>query len=96
MVLVSKPFEIEGPNLDLGYTNLREGKFSQEREIREQLQSMWQAYEPYADPDFTLGFARDPEGRFWEMYLGCTLLAAGKILLPRSGRQTTGGQPDSA
>jgi hypothetical protein len=91
---VSELFKIEGPNLDLGYINLREGKSSQEREIGEKLEEMWRTYEPYADPDFTRAFARDPEGRFWEMYLGCTLLAADKILLPRSARQTTGGQPD--
>jgi len=43
---------------------------------------MWATYEPYADPDFPQGFAHDVDGRFWEMYLGCTLLEAGRALLP--------------
>ncbi len=37
---------------------------------------MWTRYEPYADPDFRPDFARDVDGRFWAMYLGCTLLDA--------------------
>jgi hypothetical protein len=55
---------------------------------------MWSTYEPYADPDFRQGFARDVDGRFWEMYLGCTLLEAGRTLLPAAERQRDGGQPD--
>jgi len=55
---------------------------------------MWARYEPYADPNFCGAFARDPEGRFWEMFLGCTLLDAGKTLLPTTERQRAGGQPD--
>jgi hypothetical protein len=87
-------FEIEGADLDLGYINIREGSFAAEREIREMLDAMWQTYEPYADPDFRPGFAHDPEGRFWEMYLGFALIRAGKSLLPRCDRQRPGGQPD--
>lgn len=55
---------------------------------------MWGRYADYADANFRSGFARDPEGRFWEMYIGCALLEAGKDLLPRSKRPRTGGQPD--
>ncbi len=55
---------------------------------------MWATYEPYADPDFPQGFARDVDGRFWEMYLGCTLLEAGRALLPVVERRRAGGQPD--
>ena len=91
---MSSLFEIEGSDLDRAYTNLREGKYASERDTRKMLESMWQTYEPYADADFRPGFARDPDGRFWEMYLGCTLAQAGKKLLPRSDRQTAGGQPD--
>jgi hypothetical protein len=79
---MSSLFEIDGKNLDLGYKNLREGKFSVERAICLALDGMWKAYEPYADPDFREGFARDPDGRFWELYLGNALLVAGKKLLP--------------
>ncbi len=58
------------------------------------LQKMWLCYEPYADSDFRHGFARDVDGRFWEMYLGCSLLQAGRTLLPVVERQRDGGQPD--
>lgn len=87
-------FEIDGANLDRGYTNLREGKFAAEREIRDELESMWRVYEPYADPDFRQGFAHDPDGRFWEMYIGFALIRAGKTLLLTADRQRAGGQPD--
>jgi hypothetical protein len=39
---------------------------------------MWATYQPYAEPGFPQDFARDVDGRFWEMYLGCTLLDAGR------------------
>jgi hypothetical protein len=83
---MSSLFETDGENLDLGYKNLREGKFPQERAMCSALNKMWGAYEPYADPDFREGFARDPDGRFWEFYLGSLLLAAGKKLLPTTER----------
>jgi hypothetical protein len=54
------------------------------------LQEMWVRYEPYADPDFRQGFARDVDGRFWEMCLGCTLIDAGRTLLPVVERQREG------
>lgn len=91
---MSELFEIQGPELDRGYRNLREGASQSERKIRDTLSRLWQNCEPYADADFRQGFARDPEARFWEMYLGCTLLETGKNLLLRSARQHTGGQPD--
>jgi hypothetical protein len=87
-------FEIDGDNLDQGYLNLRESRFAAERALRDTLEQMWTAYEPYADPDFRDGFARDPDGRFWELYLGCTLLEGGKSLLPATERQRSGGRPD--
>lgn len=75
---MSEPFEIQGPELDRGYRNLREGASRSEREIRDKLSRLWHNYKPYADADFRQGFARDPEARFWEMYLGCTLLEPAK------------------
>ena len=56
---MSSLFEIDGENLDLGYKNLREGKFPAERAMCLVPNKMWGAYEPYADPDFRDGFARD-------------------------------------
>ena len=81
-------------HLDVGYINLRDGQSKIERQIVETLENMWTQYSDYADPDFRAGFARDPESRFWEMYLGCTLLESGKQLLRTEERQATGGNPD--
>lgn len=91
---MSDLFDVDGANLDLGFENLKIAEFPIERQLRAMLQEMWARYEPYADPDFRQGFARDIDGRFWEMYLGCTLLDAGRRLLPVVGRQREGGQPD--
>jgi hypothetical protein len=87
-------WDIAGNNLDRGYVNLQVAQFPQEQQIRHALDAMWVVYEPYADPDFRESFARDPDSRFWEMYLGCSLIDAGKTLLPVARRLRQGGQPD--
>lgn len=81
-------------DVDLGYANLRSRNRPEASEIADQLEAMWQIYEPFADIDFRGGFAQDPEARFWEMHLGCALLAGGKTLLRREERAPSGGQPD--
>jgi hypothetical protein len=91
---MSELFDVDGANLDLGFENLKAAEFPIEQQLRALLKEMWARYEPYADPDFRQGFARDVDGRFWEMYLGCTLLEAGRTLLPVVDRQREGGQPD--
>ncbi|XUW99834.1 MAG: hypothetical protein TUN42_08040 [Dehalogenimonas sp.] len=45
--------------------------------IKERLESLWQNYEPFADPDFPKKFAEDIHSRTWEMYLTCFLLEHG-------------------
>lgn len=87
-------FDVEGPNLDRAFDNLKIAESRTEQQLHELIESMWSTYESYADPDFRQGFARDVDGRFWEMYLGCTLLEAGRRLLPAAERQRDGGQPD--
>lgn len=87
-------FDVNGPNLDRGFENLKAAESPFEQQLHDQIKAMWATYEPYADPDFPQGFARDVDGRFWEMYLGCTLLEAGRTLLPVVDRQRQGGQPD--
>jgi len=87
-------FDVDGANLDPGFENLKAAEFPIEQQLRAMLREMWTRYEPYADPDFRQGFARDVDGRFWEMYLGCTLIEAGRTLLPVVERQREGGQPD--
>jgi hypothetical protein len=83
-----------GANFDRGYENVRNGHSATERRLRADLDAMWAIYEPYADPDFRDGFARDPDARFWEMFLGVQLLDAGKELLPSAERRRRGGRPD--
>lgn len=91
---MSDLFDVDGANLDRGFENLKAAELQIEQQLHAMLQEMWERYEPYADPDFRQGFARDVDGRFWEMYLGCTLLEAGRTLLPVVERQREGGQPD--
>ena len=86
-------FETEGDDLHPGYLNLRIGRHRREREMAEALEALYQQFSPYADPDFVSAFARDPEARFWEMWLGCALLEGGKTLLPTVDRRGDGG-PD--
>lgn len=87
-------WDIDGNNLDQIYVNLREASYAAELNIRGALDNLWETYEPFADQDFRQGFARDPEARFWEMYLAVRLLENGKTLLPTDERQSEGGQPD--
>ena len=87
-------FDVAGDNLDPGYMNLRAREFENEREIVNVIEAMWLLFEPYADQDYRHGFARDPHARFWEMYLACVLLDAGKVLLPRADFPQGGGSPD--
>lgn len=91
---MSDLFDVDGANLDGGFENLKSAELPIEQQLRAMLQEMWSRYEPYADSDFRHGFARDVDGRFWEMYLGCSLLEAGRTLLPAAERQRDGGQPD--
>ena len=87
-------FSLSGPDLDGGYLNIRAGAHAVERELRETLENFWAVYQPFADPNFVAEFAREPESRFWEMYVACQLLDAGKTLLPTAERSRRGGQPD--
>ena len=91
---VSDLFDVDGANLDRGFENLKVAEFPVEQKLRARLQEMWARYERYAEKDFRQGFARDVDGRFWEIYLGCTLLEAGRTLLPVVDPQRQGGQPD--
>lgn len=89
----SSLFEFNEPGLDAAYVHLRE---PDRRDVadREAIDQMWERYRPYADNAFASGFARDVDGRFWEMYLGYVFLDAGLRLLPTLDRPRRGGQPD--
>jgi hypothetical protein len=87
-------FQVPGDHLDLGYINLRDDQHPGGRAIARALDAMWTQFQPYADPSFEEEFARNPEARFWEMFVGCALLSAGKTLRPAINRHRDGGQPD--
>lgn len=87
-------FGVSGSNLDRVYLRIQHSTSAMECEIRSKLEDIWDVYRPFADPDFPEGFARDPEARFWEMFMGCQLLNAGRTLMATKDRQKTGGQPD--
>ena len=87
-------FGATGDDLDPGYLNLQSRESETERRIVETLEDMWVKYEPFADLNFVQEFARQPDSRFWEMALACSLLDAGKHLVPASERRRAEGGPD--
>jgi hypothetical protein len=78
------PGVIVEPDAHIGYRNLRIGEFPVEREIKAALEALWARYEPYADANFCQEFSRQPDNRFWEMYLTVRLLDAGKKIRSRA------------
>lgn len=79
-----KLFDVEVDDADLGYRNIRMAEHPIEAEIKECLEALWLQYMPYADTNFRENFARDPDPKFWEMYLTVQMLDAGKNVRPRS------------
>jgi hypothetical protein len=67
-------FDIDDPDAQVGYRNLKPAEFPQEQAIKKGLEELWLRYEPYADTDFCKAFSRRPDERFWEMYLAMPLL----------------------
>ena len=72
-------FELAGPDLDPGYLNLRAAEYQAEQVIKAALEGMWVRFEPYADADFAMAFAHDPDARFWEMYLDAHCLTPARL-----------------
>lgn len=77
-------FDIEVDNPDLGYRNIRAAEHHIEAEIKEGLETLWLQYEPYSDSNFREDFARNPDPKFWEMYLTVQMIDAGKNVHPRT------------
>jgi len=84
----------EDAHADLGYRNIKAAELAAEREIRDALDEMWAVFEPFADADFVPAFAHDPDARFWELFLGYSLLQDGRQLLSAEERGRREGLPD--
>jgi hypothetical protein len=77
-------FDVDNPDAHIGYRNLRAAEFPIEGEIKGGLEALWARFEPYADENFCAEFSRQPDDRFWEMYLTVRLLDAAKKVRPRT------------
>lgn len=54
--------------------------FRDEEHLKKQrrfIEKLWMSYEPYADSHFRKEITKHFKDRFWEMYLGCSLLEKG-------------------
>ncbi|MEG3988564.1 hypothetical protein QUA13_15675 [Microcoleus sp. S28C3] len=97
---MSSFFTFEPAEDDL-YNSLRDGlTFSEDEKIiqsmflkddKKNIEHMWSLYEPYADKDFLQEVRKDFHPRFWEMYLGFSLIKQGVSLDQYNKRQ---GGPD--
>ena len=97
---MSSFFTFEPAEDDL-YNSLRDGlTFSEDEKIiqsmflkddKKNIEHMWSLYEPYADKDFLQEVRKDFHPRFWEMYLGFSLIKQGVSLHQYNKRQ---GGPD--
>lgn len=97
---MSSFFTFEPAEDDL-YNSLRDGlTFSEDEKIiqsmflkddKKNIEHMWSLYEPYADKDFLQEVRKDFHPRFWEMYLGFSLIKQGVSLAPYDKRK---GGPD--
>lgn len=76
-------FDIEVPNAAVGWQNVKAAEYQIEALVKSQLENLWRSHEPYADDAFRSEFARQPEPRFWEMYLTAHLLRRRRRLMPR-------------
>lgn len=73
----------QGEANDLAYKNVRD-----EQNLymaKEFIESLWPTYREYADSHFREDAPNHFLQRFWEMYLGCTLLKYGLKLEPNKG-----------
>lgn len=49
-------------------------------------ETLWRRYQPYADRNFERQIRRDFDARFWEMYLGCTLMDKGYEIVRKTSK----------
>jgi hypothetical protein len=69
-----------------GYKNLRLPPSDNAAKCRTYIDSLWKRFRPYADPHFPQDFAVHTHQRFWEMYVGVSLLDTGHaVVAPKPG-----------
>lgn len=83
-------FWIPGTDCDLGYRNIRDLDNDTCTEIRRLLEVYWDQCKDFMDEKFREEFARQPDARFWEIYLCRRLLNAGHPLVKRKERPAKG------
>lgn len=66
---------LEGVARDRWYAGLRDSRYL--AEDRAHLEAMWERFEPYADRNFRRAIQDNFVSRYWEMFIGCSLLDAG-------------------
>ena len=75
-----------GDAKDPGYVNVRDAKDGFCADGRAFTELLWPHFAPYADPQFLREAKDNFTERFWEMYLGCTLMDCGyEIGTPANG-----------
>lgn len=76
-------FDVDVADAALGWKNIKAAESSTEVWMKAELEKLWTYHEPAADEAFRTEFARQPDTRFWEMYLGTHLVRGRKKLMPR-------------
>jgi hypothetical protein len=76
-------FDVEVADATAGWQNVKAAESQTEAWIKAELEKLWRSHEPFADEAFRSEFARQPEPRFWEMYLTTHLLRRRRRLVPR-------------
>ena len=78
------PFFLTDGTCEPAYENLRDlSKIAHHRKF---VESLWATYAPYADVHFLADARTHLQERFWEMYLGCTVIHKGYSLCSPSGK----------
>ncbi len=68
-------------DLDQSYIALRDATDGADLMFKHHCEQLWSVFQPYADRQFVREFSLNLSKRYWEMYLGCTLLDVGLELL---------------
>lgn len=74
------------PGASASFRGLHEPRNDNAAQCRRYVESLWDQFRPYADEHFVQDFPSHTHQRFWEMYVGVTLLEAGHdIQAPKPG-----------